>query len=82
MTENRMPHSFRRNIRHAWYDIKRVWKAYIIGSVEGGHYATSIETNKEVWIPLHRSRCSKTNLPIEIKGIILEIYNGIFRRGQ
>ena len=84
MTVNRRPHAFKMNMSFAWGDIKRVISAYIIGTKD----VDLIREEKKLRRVEHghRERCSWGKRGIyfrsEVKGIIFEILNGIFRRGK
>ena len=77
MCNDREPYTFKRCMFFVKCDIRRVWKAYFLGS-------RSADFNKsgEVIYTGERQRCSWKWLPSEFKGIIMEIKHGVFDQGK
>lgn len=81
---DRQPYQFKRCMRIAWSDIKRVWRAYITGAkvydiVKVGDSYESIESG-----PRYRCGWGKNCIYMryELRCIIMEIKHGIFDQGK
>ena len=87
MCNDRELYSFKRCMFFAWHDIRRVWKAYIIGDMIEEYITWSLPDGKvRAIVPRHRERCGWGKygkcMRNELGYIMMEIKHGIFDQGK